>query len=79
MATVLEQMEKAGAKPLVVILSKSQATDSQKKEIETFAIDILSKPVDGVYFNQKVKIWFKYIEKRGEEIELHAISVQERH
>ncbi|MCE3009538.1 MAG: hypothetical protein LW875_02860 [Proteobacteria bacterium] len=77
-SAIIQEYEKAsGFKPKLIMLSKQNFSDAEERAFADYCTDIFFKPVDRVYFNQKMHSLFPKIHFIGEDVEIKNIKLQD--
>ncbi|PIS11782.1 MAG: hypothetical protein COT73_02165 [Bdellovibrio sp. CG10_big_fil_rev_8_21_14_0_10_47_8] len=69
--------QKFSSTPFIMMTAKKDFTDAEERLIGTYVQDIYFKPVDRVYFIQKMKCFFPLLKEKGEKIEIRGIHIEE--
>lgn len=69
--------QRSGYKPRIFILSKQDYSDAEERELASYCSDIYSKPVDRIYFNQKMKSFYPEISIMGEPVDVKTVKVDD--
>lgn len=60
----------------IVMTAKKDFTDAQERNLGSFLADIFFKPVDRVYFCQKLKSFLPHLREKAEKIEIKGIEIE---
>lgn len=63
--------------PVIFMTTKKDFTDAEERNLGGLIQDIFFKPVDRVYFFQKIKTFFPFLIDKGEKTAIHAIEQEE--
>lgn len=69
--------QRSGHRPKIFMLSKQDFSDAEERELASYCSDIYFKPVDRIYFNQKMKSFFPEISILGEPVEVKTVKLDD--
>lgn len=69
--------KKFNTTPIILMTTKKDFTDAEERKLGAIIQDIFFKPVDRVYFFQKVKAFFPFLLDKGEKTVIHTIEQEE--
>jgi hypothetical protein len=69
--------QRSGQKPKIFILSKQDFSDAEERDLASYCSDIYFKPIDRIYFNQKMKSFFPEISIMGEPVDVKTVKVED--
>jgi hypothetical protein len=77
-ANVKELLKKRfNVEPKIVATSKKELTDDETKKIANSVIDVFVKPIDTIYFLQKLKTFFPFIREKSDRIAIRSVDHKE--